>query len=68
MMERPGWQTTEFWMTMATLAGGFMAAMGWITAEMATELQVAIGQIAGGVIALGGIIWYIWSRVKVKTK
>ena len=58
--------TTEFWITMAALVGGFMAAMGWITPEMATDIQTAVGQIAGGVIVLVGIIGYIWSRVSIK--
>ena len=65
-MDKPGWMTTEFWVAIAGSVFGFLAAMGWIAPDQVSGGTAAIGQIAGGVIVLVGIISYIWSRVSIK--
>ena len=63
---KPGVKTSEFWVSLAGLLGGLAALFGVIPQETVGDLQGAIGQVAGGVIAGLSALGYAMSRGKVK--
>jgi hypothetical protein len=63
---KPGYKTTEFWMSIGTTIAGILVILGWITPEMQQQLPEIIGKASGGIIALVSLISYIWSRTSVK--
>lgn len=75
METKPGWQTTEFWLTLATQVVGILLLVGVISPEQSQVLNEAMPQIAGGVGELiGGIMMaagafgYSRSRGEAKRK
>ncbi len=69
-MTRPGWQTTEFWLTLAKGALAVAVCGGWLQPMDAADLG---GQLANGIVAVatviasaGAIIGYTRSRVRLK--
>ena len=65
---KPGFKTTEFWVSIGTTIVGMMAVLGWVTPDMQQAMPELIEKAAGGVIALVSVISYIWSRTSVKNK
>ena len=73
-MEKPGWQTSEFWVTIGTglaaVAVAVLVAFGYATQESAETIGVAItqGAIAVGMIvgAVFTVVEYIKSRTEIK--
>ena len=63
---KPGWKTTEFWLTMPAVVLGILATAGVFTPEEANTLGQAITQIAGAVISALGVFGYNLSRGKAK--
>jgi hypothetical protein len=59
---KPGWQTTEFWVSIISGVSGLLVTMGYITTDQATPLVKAVEMIAGGVIMLGSVFGYAISR------
>lgn len=49
---KPGYKTTEFWVTVATTVVGFAAALGLIPVDKATAYSQIAVQI-GGLVAAG---------------
>ena len=67
MPQKPGWQTSEFWVTVAVQVVGLMAAAGIFSTEQANQWQRAC-EMAGGLIAMiVSNIAYAQSRAKVKS-
>ena len=65
--DKPGWQTTEFWITLATQVVAVLVLTGVIKPEN-QELALSIGtQIVTGLLAAVLAITYIVARFKVKT-
>lgn len=60
--ERPGWRTTEFWLTALAVLVGLLLASGALPADSAVAR--AVGAIASALASTG----YSWSRAKVKTE
>lgn len=50
-MEKPGYKTSEFWVTVAVQIVGIFAAAGIFTTEEATQWQ-RVAEMAGGLIAM----------------
>ena len=68
---KAGYKTTEFWVTLATMALGILVAAGIIGAEQAETIKTqatAIGELIVKLAAAAAPIVYILSRSRVKTK
>mgnify|MGYP003595203021 CR=1 FL=1 len=65
---KPGWKTSEFYVTIATAVSGILMAMGYVDQEHATALVTAATQLSGGAIAMAAVVAYIWGRAKTKSK
>jgi len=63
---KPGYQTTEFWMTIATSVTGMLAALGYIEPKQADELIQAVVSVVGGLLTIGSVIVYIRGRIELK--
>lgn len=66
---KPGYQTTEFWVTLLTTLTGLGTMLGYLTPG---EIDVnaaanAIATVVGAVVALISLIGYLVSRTRVKT-
>jgi zinc transporter ZupT len=61
-MNKPGWQTTEFWVSIASSLCGLAVTLGYLTTDQSTPIVKAIEQISGGVIMLGSVFGYAISR------
>lgn len=57
---RPGWKTTEFWITLVLTAAGLVTASGAFGAES------EVVRVAGLVLSLGASLGYKASRTAVK--
>ena len=67
MPPKPGWKTTEFWVTVAVQIVGLMAAAGIFTSEQASHWQ-RVAEMAGGLVAMiVSNIAYAQGRAKVKS-
>jgi hypothetical protein len=60
-MEKPGWKTSEFWLSLAAVAVGALLSAGVLAADGTTYKIAAF--VASALTALG----YTWSRTAVKT-
>ena len=57
---KPGWKTSEFWVTIFCQLAGIGVVMGYLTPEQVQAGQSAIAQIAGGIImAVSGVGYFI---------
>ena len=63
---KPGWKTTEFWVTVVAQILGIMALSGVITPEASGEMAGAVEQVTGGVMVLISQISYAIARAKAK--
>ncbi len=67
---KPGWKTSEFWVSVFTALGSLAVAFGLLSQGEAGDLSTAVGQLVSAVIVLVGavapIIAYIKSRAEVK--
>ena len=63
---KPGYKTTEFWLTLVTQSVGILALTGVIKPEEATSYLQGGGQIVGGLMTLIPQIAYAFSRGKAK--
>jgi len=59
---KPGWKTTEFWLSLLAIVLGAVAASGALP-----EGGLAL-QIIGGVMAILGQLGYVGARAKVKAE
>ena len=65
---KPGWKTTEFWLSIVTAVLGIVVMLGYITPEQSTTLGTAISSIVGGVMTVISTIGYALSRAKTKSR
>ena len=63
MSIKPGWKTTEVWLTLASLILGALVASGAGGQDEAQEWGDQLAGFIPGAVALGV---YIWSRAKAK--
>ena len=49
---KPGYQTTEFWVTIISQIIGVLAVMGVVSPTGATQLIKSISDIVGGLVAI----------------
>lgn len=62
LVEKPGFKTTEFWLSVLVILAGLVMASGLVL-----EGSMA-GKIVGGVLAVLSQLGYTASRSKVKAK
>lgn len=58
---KPGYKTTEFWLSTAVVSAGVLLASGAVDGGLA-------GQIVGGAMAVLKGLGYTWSRAVAKVK
>ena len=63
---KPGWQSTEFWLTLGAQVVGMLLTLGIVNVEAADQLQAGLDQMIGGVVQLVSLAFYTSSRSKVK--
>lgn len=67
---KPGWQTTEFWMTIVSSIAGMLTLFGVVTKEEADSIVVLVQSLVtasiGLALAVAPIIAYIKSRAEIK--
>lgn len=72
MNPKPGWQTSEWWVTIVTQFLSFMVLLGVITMQDLNTLQGAVGAMVTAVftvVSSAVVIWkYIQSRMEIKTE
>lgn len=70
MTEKPGWKTTEFWLSLIAQAAPVLVILGVLDASEADALNTALADAVKATFALlasVGVIWkYIESRTRVK--
>lgn len=64
---KPGYTTSEFWLTLATAAVGLAAILwGLSPAEQADIVR----HVEGAIVAVGGLVanaWSVWKYVEART-
>ena len=69
-MNRPGWQTTEFWTTMIGQVLSLLTIVGVLKGADAATLQDALGKCITAIVVLVANSWvvvrYIQSRTRLK--
>jgi hypothetical protein len=65
---RPGWQTTEFWVTIATMIISILGMSGYITPDQQTVLTDASIKLGALVVMVAAAFGYSLSRGMAKKK
>lgn len=63
---KPGYKTTEFWVTVVCQLIGILSLAGIITPEQSTDLSAAIQQIVAAVVMGASAFGYSLSRGNAK--
>lgn len=63
---KPGWKTSEFWLTAVTSVLSILVMAGAIGPDDSSRLVALVKDVIAGVIALIGVIGYVAGRVKLK--
>lgn len=67
---KPGWQTTEFWMTIVSSIVGMLTLFGVVAKEEADSIVVLVQSLVtasiGLALAVAPIVAYIKSRAEIK--
>lgn len=68
---KPGYQTSEFWLTLAAQIIPLLVLLGVLTPEQAPGVSDALSNVIKDVFALlasvAPVAVYIWGRAKVKS-
>ena len=65
---KPGYKTTEFWVTVVCQIIGILALAGVITPLQSTELSAAVQQLVGAVVMGASAFGYSLSRGSAKSE
>jgi len=63
---KPGWKTTEFWMSIGGAGLGVAMLFGVFTGEEASGILANLDGIVGGVMSIASIVGYALSRGNAK--
>jgi len=63
---QPGLKTSEFYVTLGSMIASLLVMSGLIAPEKTGEVQEVIVQAIGGLVALGTVVAYIYSRTTLK--
>ena len=64
---KPGWKTSEFYVTISTSLIGILIAFNVVDTESGTQMMNLLEKIIGGLMALISVSSYTFSRAKVKS-
>lgn len=64
---KPGWKTSEFWITVVTALPGLLVAAGLVPVSDQAMLDATASKLAAGVVAAVAISKYIGSRTAIKS-
>ena len=67
METKPGYLTTEFWVTVLLQVVGFLALLGVFTPDQASALTQALPQLGGLIVMVAGAFGYSLSRGTAKS-
>lgn len=67
MSIKPGWKTSEFWLTLTSVLVSGAVALGLLPNAEGEQLAGGLTAVVTGVFAVIPVALYIWGRVKVKT-
>ncbi len=65
---KPGYQSTEFYVTLVSQAIGILALTGVVIPNQAGELTKSIATIIGAIISIVPAVVYIYNRTWLKSK
>ncbi len=65
---KPGYKTTEFWLSLIGALTGIAVLLGFVTPEESTQLNTTITAAVGGVMSVISIVGYAITRAKTKTE
>ena len=65
---KPGYQTSEFYMTIASIVIGVLVSAGVVDPIKANVLVSAVTTLIGGIITLVPVVVYIINRTWLKSK
>jgi hypothetical protein len=72
---KPGWMTSEFWASAATVAGQLIAALSILKVIPAADVNPLTHSVGVGLVSFGAflasawtVVSYVRSRVQVKTQ
>ena len=65
---KPGYLTTEFWMTLAANGIGLLILLGWIGPDQSDVFKGLATQIITGVFATATLVMSIYSRLSQKSE
>ena len=70
-MEKPGWQTSEFWLTLAAQVIPVLVLLGVLTPDQSSGVNDAVANVIKDAFALLAsvipVAVYVWGRAKVKS-
>lgn len=65
---KPGYQSTEFYVTLISQAVGILSLTGVVIPNQAGELAKSIASIIGAIISIVPAVFYIYNRTWLKSK
>jgi hypothetical protein len=63
---KPGWKTTEFWVSIGGAIAGLGVLTGMFTPEESEQINASMTTIIGGVMTVVSVIGYALTRGKAK--
>ena len=67
METKPGYKTTEFWLSLVGALTGIAVLLGYLTPEESDTLNSNITSVIGGVLTVISTVGYALARAKTKT-
>lgn len=63
---KPGYKTSEFWITLLTTVAGILVATGHLTPIQADEFVQAVISVVGGATTIAATVAYLYGRMELK--
>ena len=64
---KPGYLTTEFWLTLVSLVVSGVVGLGFLPADQGEQLQGGLTSVIAGIFMVIPVALYIWGRATVKS-
>lgn len=64
----PFYRKSEFWVALCTGVTGVLICCGVVTPEKASDINVAVQQIVGGVMTIASALRYMTGQTRAKTE
>lgn len=63
---KPAWQTSEFWVALATNIVGVIALMGYLSQDQANAIVDAVSRVSGALLSLATTFGWIRARIMLR--